>query len=169
MLSREVTDVLQAKGITPKQARGARVKLGVVVERSGSGRQMRSTWRLPPAAPAAPATPAPDVPAELPEQEDLPSTSRPDATPPDSDPAALTDGEQARIERRITVFVERGMGHDDAADLAVTLVLKRDRTGRPDAGSSCIECQNLARGTCPTQPRPIAEVHVCWFARHDAP
>ena len=45
--SRAVLAAMVARQFSPKQARTAREKQNVIIERAGSGTDMRSTWRLP--------------------------------------------------------------------------------------------------------------------------
>jgi len=87
-------------------------------------------------------------------------------------PAQLTDGEQRRIERRVVYFRAKGMPDTEAWDLAVHLVLERDRMPELGTSGSCIECENYRRnGSClataevGVRPRPARAVWFCWYAR----
>jgi len=78
-----------------------------------------------------------------------------------------TDVEQRRHRGRVEVFVARGIDAGTAAEVADALVLA-DRSGRPAFGS-CAQCQNLLRGNCPATPKPVIEIHECWYRRQDTP
>ena len=54
---------------------------------------------------------------------------------------AWDEGETGRFVVRVSLFLRRGVGGEDADDLAERLVL-RDRDG--DDRRACVECQNLA-------------------------
>lgn len=54
---------------------------------------------------------------------------------------AWDDGEIGRFVARVSLFLRRGVGAEDADDLAECLVL-RDRDG--DDRRACVECRNLA-------------------------
>lgn len=54
---------------------------------------------------------------------------------------AWDDGEIGRFVARVSLFLRRGVGAEDADDLAERLVL-RDRDG--DVRRACVECRNLA-------------------------
>jgi len=194
--SREVAAVLGAEGFTPKQIRRAREREGVVIERAGNGRAMRSTWRLsvPAAIPALDemltfvgvgdtaahrsartrqtATVAAKVAAEkaVPRIQSVQPTNEPRSASTAAGLGAtnLTDFEVQRVARSATVFVQRGMGIDAARDLAVRLVLERDRPARRATGS-CIECQMFVRQECHRTPNPVADIHECWVRRPDIP
>lgn len=84
--------------------------------------------------------------------------------------AGLTDAEAANLERRVHQFVDRGMNAAHGRELAIRLVVERDRAG--SKAGSCIECQCLDRSACEpgTQghtpgPRDLAEIWMCWAAR----
>ena len=194
--SREVAAVLGGEGFTPKQIRRARELEGVVIERAGHGRAMRSTWRLsiPVAIPAlnemltfvgvgdtasqrsASVRETETVATKVSTEKAVPRTQR---MQPANEPGAastaaglgaanLTDFEVQRAERSAIVFVQRGMGINAARDLAIRLVLERDRPAR-QATSSCIECQMFVRQECHRTPNPVADIHECWVRRPDIP
>ena len=195
-LSREVADALGAEGFTTKQIRRAREREGVVIERAGSGRAMRSTWRLsvPAAIPAldemltfvkagatasqrsARARQTATVATKVAAETAVPRTQRmqPAGQPGSASTAAelgatnLTDFEVQRVERNAIGFGERGMGIDAARDLAIRLVLERDRPARHATGI-CIECEMFVRQECFVTPRPVADIHECWSRRPDTP
>jgi len=79
----------------------------------------------------------------------------------------LNDFEQRRHQRRVEEFIAKGIDAITAAEVANALVA-RDRDFRPAAGS-CAECQNLLRGNCPATPKPVIEIHECWYRRQDTP
>jgi hypothetical protein len=54
---------------------------------------------------------------------------------------AWDEGETGRFVARVSLFLRRGVGAEDADDLAERLVL-RDRDG--DDRRACVECRNLA-------------------------
>jgi len=194
--SREVAAALGGEGFTPKQIRRAREQEGVVIERAGNGRAMRSTWRLsiPAAIPAldelltfvgagaaashrsAHARDTKTVAAKVAAEKAVPRTQ---SIQPANEPGAastaaglgavnLTHFEVQRAERSAIVFVQRGMGIDAARDLAIRLVLQRNRPAR-EATGSCIECQMLVRQECHRTPNPVADIHECWVRRPDIP
>jgi len=194
--SREVAAVLGAEGYTPKQIRRAREHEDIVIERAGNGRAMRSTWRLsiPVAIPAldemltfvgvgdtasqrsASERETETVATKVSTEKAVPCTQR---MQPANEPGAasafeglgaanLTDFEVQRAERGAIVFVQRGMGINAARDLAIRLVLERDRPAQRATGS-CIECQMLVRQECHVTPRPVSEIHECWYRRPDTP
>lgn len=78
----------------------------------------------------------------------------------------LDDNERRRVERRIELFVQRGLGQYEARQVAVALI-QRDR-GSGQAVGSCIECQNYVRQQCSEPQLPVL-IHECWSRRHDAP
>lgn len=182
--SRAVLAAMAERGFTAKQVRRAREQQGVVVRRSGSGAAMRSAWEWPSAA-------APDGREQLPvgAQGGKASVRAHAASAPDpqgstggagedgleddrhrhpDEPACdLSEAELARLDGRITAFVSRGLGADEARSVAVGLVT-RDRGNVPAVGS-CIECQALERHECPVVPRPAAEIHQCWYRRIASP
>ena len=165
--SRDVVQQLVEHGFTPKQIRGARERLQVVVSRAGSGKAMHSTWALPLSEQAPP----PAV-IDASDQCKQPATAQPPAGPAPESVDALLPHEEALVVRRTLAFVARGdlSGHA-ARELATTLVLKRDRAG--ERSGSCVECQNLVRpGVCVAAaaghtagPRELTEVWLCWLAR----
>lgn len=179
---------MAAQGFTAKQTRRARESLGLVVHRAGYGPQTQSTWQLPAPTRLTQDEAAPVVPADgrasrrgkmlslvkVAEHSARASTVRPVAT---SDTAQVrkvraesqvaTEAEQRRIDRRVELFIDRGLERNAANQLARSL-LQRDRT-KGDAWGSCIECQNYVRRQCPVVQQPVAEIHECWLRRHDAP
>lgn len=149
--SRDVLAELAALKFTPKQARRARERLGVLIERAGNGRAMHSTWRLPGEAATADTTAA------------APADAAPEA------PAArgAMGGEQPRHRARVQAFM--AMGHDaDTARAVADALAARDRSGRSATGS-CAECQNVALRQCPATPRPVTEIYECWSRRQCTP
>lgn len=152
--SREMLASMAAQHFTPKQVRNARERLGVVVERSGNGADMRSTWRLPAGA-ATVALRAVHAPCTS----DAPAAKR--TTP------AHMEGERRRHQARVEAFMLRGMNASTARQVADTL-MERDSAGLRAVGS-CAECQCVQLRTCPTKPRPVIEIHECWFRRQCTP
>jgi hypothetical protein len=138
--SREVLALMAKRQFTPKQVRNARERLGILAERSGNGADMRTTWRLP-------------------------NGSEGVATGADG---AVCDEGRSRLHRaRLGAFILNGMTVTEARALADALI-ERDRHAMPAMGS-CAECQCIALKSCPTSPRPAAEVHVCWYRRQCTP
>lgn len=167
--SRDVLALLGAQGLTPKQLRRARERLGVVVERSGSGTAMRSFWRLPDPGEHMDDGAAPR-PASGPRRAlDASVAKRPTVAAPAGAPDPLTEWESSRVSRRISVFMTRGVDQDKATSLALKLVYERDRTGRHDVGGSCIECQSYVRRECIVGPKALDAIHYCLYMRHDSP
>lgn len=187
--SREIVDQMASAGYSPKQIRGARVRLGVRVTRTGSGGDSRSFWALPAwhdEGTTAPERPDPDRSARTratprgtsvppgqtagPERsararEDVASVKASLLAPVGAATASFTDDESERIQARAAVMVQRGMGESAARRLAVRLVIERDRLDVHATGS-CIECQ--VRDECPSV-RPSDEIHQCWQRRVDCP
>lgn len=184
MSSREIGAMASEAGITAKALRGARERLDLIVRRSGNGRAMRSTWELPLSIDRGLEA------AGIEALNDSAMYARPrareaahergdgctslnvriEAAPMTAQPAlgrapALESFEQARVDRRESIFAGRGMTAPAARELAVRLVLERDRCA-PPAGSrvSCIECQE--RDRC-DQRHEWSEIHYCHFARRD--
>lgn len=182
--SRELLKLAAQAGITAKALRGARERLDLIVRRSGNGRAMRSTWELPLSIDLGLEA------AGIHARNDSAMYARPhareashergdgctslnvriEAAPMTAQPAlgrtpALESFEQARVDRRESIFAGRGMTAPAAHDLAVRLVLERDRCA-PPAGSrvSCIECQER---DCCDQRHEWGEIHYCHFARRD--
>ena len=154
--SREVQDAMAARQFTPKQVRGARERQGILVERSGSGANMQSTWRLP---------------LDLNDAETTVHECRPgdgNLKKPDiRGESAYSAHEQQRRYARIQAFTSRGIDALTANALADALVT-RDRAGMPATGS-CAECQCVSLNCCPTTPRPAIEIHECWYRRQCTP
>ncbi len=195
--SRDVLSALAAVGVSPKQARTARERLGVVVQRSGSGTHMRSRWSLPTLAkpntvaaqPVTGAAPMDCQKTNKTQQEldaGIQGTNHPSAVfvpELDADLAAtdsamervldrhehlqVTDAEHSRLMARIDAFKAHGVAPDLAADVARALVLV-DRDNRPGVGS-CLQCQSFHRATCPVVPRAPVEVHLCLYSRRATP
>jgi hypothetical protein len=184
------------QGFSAKQSRRAREALDVDVRRSGFGPRMLSMWRLPAAptlknkggdavTPTSPTKPrlskmlcitlvSPSVKQSTrrpdrsdPQERESTQVRSPVRTETNSDDAILSDAEGRRVERRVALFVERGMSASEARRVAIETVHRRDR-GTPDrrAIGSCVECQ--VRDGCKVV-RPFGDVHECWIARHDGP
>ena len=178
--SRDVLAAMAAHEFTPKQARRARERQGIVVRRMGNGAAMHSVWELPDPNNAGsqvegirahrttsgtrrrprPARPAEGVPPSYPVERSGDQRNGPAC-------ATLTDAECTRLEARIDVFTQRGLDLNGARELAAELV-ERDRSDKRATGS-CIECQAFVRRDCPVVPRPPAEIHQCWYLRKDTP
>lgn len=152
--SRDVLAAMAEQQFTPKQVRLARERQGVLIERSGNGADMHSTWRMP----GDVAGVASGV-GDAPRASDAPAMHHP--------ASAQTDGERRRHSARIDAFRLRGMDARAASALADALVV-RDRDGLRAVGS-CAECQNVELQQCPATPRPAIEVHECWFMRQCTP
>lgn len=152
--SREVLTSMAEQHFTPKQVRNARERLGIVAERSGNGADMRSTWRLPYGIPSAESATG-DAPGTIDAPEMLHSAPAPD------------DGERRLHRARVGAFIAEGLDALTACELADKLVA-RDR-GSLRAVGSCAECQNLALRQCPVIPRPVIEIHECWYRRQGTP
>lgn len=174
--SRDVLAAMTALQFTPKQVRRARERQGIVVERSGNGADMHSTWRLPDDPDdennSAVAAAFPDVGADVPLHGryygacgDAPCTS--DAPAMRRAAACLNEGERRRHQSRVAAFTARGIDALMAWQVADALVA-RDRDGLRATGS-CAECQCPALNSCPTVPRPAAEIHECWHRRQCTP
>ena len=89
-------------------------------------------------------------------------------TPPEHEARAeMTQFERTRASLRVQIFVQRGMNESAARDLAIRLLLERDRTNGRALGS-CVECQAFVRDEC-AMMRPITVIHECWRRRHDGP
>ena len=144
--SRLALALLAEKGFTPKQVRGARERLGLVVARSGNGANMSSMWRLPGDDGAPGAGDAPDIHQRAP---------------------GLTLGELRRHHARVVAFAARGLDAQVAGRVADALV-GRDRGGLRATGS-CAECACVPLRICPTAPRPAIEIHECWSRRQCTP
>lgn len=167
--SRDVLTLLGAQGLTPKQLRRARERLGVVVERSGSGKSMRSVWRLPEAGERVGESAAPRSASRPRNVLDTSAAKPPSVVAPAVATDPLTELESSRVARRISVFMTRGVDQDKATSLALKLVYERDRTGRHDVGGSCIECQSYVRRECIVGPKALDAIHYCLYMRHDSP
>lgn len=189
-------------GVGTKALRNAREWLGVVTTRMGSGATMRSVWVLPsiraplassdallrivnvgdlktpvdriapaPTIRAAPALGCGDLDAASATHKVLTNAAYRSAS---SEQCADTpiEQERPRMALRVRQFVQRGMNYNLAHELAIRLVVERDRTG--SKAGSCIECQCLSRATCAPGaaghtpgPRDPAEIWMCWCARRE--
>lgn len=159
--SQALHGLARAEGITPKMLRVARERLGVVIRRSGNGVRMRSTWSLPVGSREVPGEP----PAFSTRRMKSPSGGRSAAAGP-----GFTEAEQGRISRRIAFFMRKGLTEVAAHELAIHLVLERDRHG--SRAGSCIECQNWrpdGQRPCSEGQRALTEIWNCSWARRDAP
>lgn len=151
---------LHAAGVTDKQLRRARERLGVVAKRYGSGARMHSTWELQSQQPAKQEIRAPAV-AGL---DPLRKHKVFEGAAPD-----LTPGEATRVAARVPRFLKIGMSTTDAAALAMKLVLERDRPGHRAA--SCAECQCYKPGGLCTAAsytggsRNPMDIWACCWAR----
>lgn len=151
--SRSAIAVLSTTGASLKQIRSARERLGVVIERQGNGRSMRSFWALPGAS-----EPPADTPSrEAPEDRDGVRVEEPGAPAPAA---------PSRVARRLEFFQARGLGQLEAHDLAVSLEA-RDKVGGTVV--SCAECQCWVQRAWCSLRRPAIELHVCGDARLDGP
>lgn len=168
--SREVKAAMDAAGVTSKRTRRARERLGVVVERFGSGNAAGSRWSLPSLVPAV--EPGAElrkdkVWASSPPSESLGSERIEQHIARDVEPQA-TSAQLALMERRVHAFVDRGVDPHQAQQVA-TLLLERDRAGLRDG--SCAECQNFcpSRGCDASEfsggARPVGQLWFCWYAR----
>ena len=151
--SREVLAAMVDREFSPKQVRRARERQGILAERAGRGKTMHTIWRLPdPGLEAAP--------------ESLPAIEVRFVAPV-GNPASATDEEHRRHGARVAAFIEGGLDALVAVKVADKLVA-RDREGSRAVGS-CAECQSLALRQCPVTPRPVIEVHQCWYRRQGSP
>ena len=178
--SREVLATMANRGLSPKQVRRAREKLGVVVERHGNGAAMRSTWCLPePAihahddeAPVArivttkASTKAPHFERGTHGVQDgtkqTPALAKAPAAVHHDSNGMWSEGECRRHTGRVDAFARRGIKLDVARQVADLLVVA-DRENRHAYGS-CAQCVSLNTSEC-SVPRPVVEVHVCWLRR----
>lgn len=177
--SRDVLAVLAVEGFTPKQLRRARENIGVAVTRSGRGKDMRSFWSLRADVPAVPEpvgeesirahpgvvrkgyVPAPCLHAGHGESEVA--------------EANLQQFEHDRIAQRVPLFIAKGLDPLTARQVAVLLIVQRDRPGI--RGGSCAECQNMRSPKACTAadagfaegPRPVTELWSCGYARIGGP
>lgn len=149
--SRSAIAVLSTTGASLKQIRSARERLGVVIERQGNGRSMRSFWALPGAS-------------------EPPADTRSSGAPRDGvrveEPGAPVPAAPSRVARRLEFFQARGLGQLEAHDLAV-LLEARDKAGGTVV--SCVECQCWVQRAWCSLRRPAIELHVCGGARLDGP
>lgn len=152
-------------GVTAKQLRCARERLGVIVRRQGSGARMHSTWELSSSRGGNTAIRAlaPEMATPLREPKVCATSSS----------VNLNAGEAARMAIRIERLQMRGLSEADAATLATALVVDRDRPGLRTA--SCAECQSfIAGGRCATASytggaRDPLELWSCSWCRRDLP
>lgn len=159
--SRELHELAAAEGVTPKRLRSARERLGVIVRRSGNRRLMRATWSLPSALGLGYGSTSADHPYG--------TRSQGDQSKPREEPI-YSSGELLRISRRIPYLIAKGIDDVAAHDLAVHLVIARDRLGA--RSGSCIECQNwrpVGQRPCSEGQRQPVEIWDCSWRRHDAP
>lgn len=183
--SREVLAEMAARGISAKQARTAREKQRIAMHRTGSGKDMRTTWALLPdvaihahadrtrtrtparvamnaepqrmsACPAA--DDAPRQPAG-PEQV-LTAADAPDAA------ADTSESQRQRHVARIHAFVGRGVPLEEAK-LTADRLMQADRENRHAYGS-CAQCLMWAGGEC-DRVQPASTLHVCWHRRSSIP
>lgn len=151
----------RAEGITPKMLRVARERLGVVIRRSGNGVRMRSTWSLPVESQKARGRPL---------AVSMRGMEQPTGEPSDAAGLSFADAERGRISRRIAFFMWKGLTKVAAHELAIHLLLERDRHG--SRAGSCIECQNWrpeGQRPCSEGQRQPGEIWDCSWRRHDAP
>lgn len=158
--SRSAIAALSTTGASAKQIRSARERVGVVIERKGYGRSMRSFWALPcigdvttraPPGPRDEAVVSPPAPLEL------AALVQPDGLVPFAG---------TRMARRVEFFRARGLGQVEARDLARALEA-RDLAGSTVV--SCAECQCwVQRAWCPSV-RPASGLHACSSSRLDGP
>lgn len=168
--SRVVTSKMVVMQFTPKQVRRARERLEVVARRAGSGRAMHTTWELP-AALAAIEPMSKSAHRFVPQQEPTSTSDDQAALFRTPDAPNLSDGELRRVARRTEYFEAKGLGRARAHDLALFLVVERDREGLQVM--SCAECQNFnshrdcraAREGCPVVPREVSQLWYCYLAR----
>lgn len=173
--SRDVTATMTRQGMTAKQVRRARERMGIVICRSGNGASMRSTWALPVEVrgtrDTSPALTFPDMPGDAAERKAKVSESQEPSGMATS--TKLYAEETSRIARRVPVFMARGLDRLLATDVATSLVVQRDRPGT--RAVSCVECQCYTlHNTCAAAqytggPRDAREVWSCGWARRDAP
>ena len=181
-------------GISLKALRKAREHLCVVATRQGNGARMRSIWSLPTACARQPpardlenARSGPEADAiRAPLVDDLETrhvraagrkllrnahfSENTAAVTELISVVELTLAEQARVARRLEQFVVRGMNATRGRNLAIRLVVERDRTGAKSG--SCIECSCWRESSCSpgdeghtSGPRAPAEIWMCWCAR----
>ena len=178
--SRRVKEFAEAAAIGQKPLRTARERLGVLVNRHGHGTTMRSDWSLQvsPNGPHLEIEPSPPKSAAI--RALSVSHSHVSRHPPEmleiamvsgkAVPLELTTSEEERVEGRLRAFMSHGLDAPQARDLAVRLVLQRDRTS--SKCGSCAECQCYERGSCQPGshghtegPRDLAAIWPCWCAR----
>ena len=152
--SRDVLAAMAEQQFTPKQVRRARELQGIEIERSGNGADMHSTWRLP--VGAADVMLGSAIAART---TDAPAMHRA--------AAGMKEGERRRHQSRVSAFTARGIDALTAWQVADALVV-RDSHGLRASGS-CAECQCVQLRICPTTPRPVIEIHECWYRRQCTP
>lgn len=163
-------------GFGVKALRKARERLRVIVTRHGSRKAAKSMWSLA----ADPDRSARARGVIAPPQQRSSGTRDPKAHVAGATPSAsqerpsgaveLLPAESTRVAARIVSFARYGMVESDARQLAVRLVVERDRTS--SRTGSCIECiafDGIAcePGRCGDAPgpRPVTEIWGCWCAR----
>lgn len=84
----------------------------------------------------------------------------------------LLEQERPRVALRVRQFVQLGMNESAGRELAIRLVVQRDRVG--SKAGSCIECQCLHGVLCAAGaaghahgPRDASEIWLCWCARRN--
>lgn len=183
--SREVLAEMAARGISAKQARTAREKQRIAVHRTGSGKDMRTTWALLPDVPIhAQADRTSTRPREGKTadagcqqlstsggtQAAVPRAAGPQqiSTAADAADAAAgpSNSELRRRDARIHAFIGRGVAQGEAK-LTADRLMHADRENRHAYGS-CAQCQAWTWGEC-DKVRPMTEMHVCWSRRPMSP
>ena len=174
--SREVLAELGALGFSAKQIRRARERLGVLTKRQGRRADMRSMWALP-MPQLAPEVVSETSPARARDAEPIPPAYLRKHKASDSGEMlafakGLSEAEATRVARRAAAFIARGLTAALANDVAIALVLERDRGGTREG--SCIECQCMVHGGCTSAEfsggsRDVREIWYCGYARRDTP
>lgn len=161
--SAHIKVLAEQAGIGPKALRNARERLGVVATRHGHSLTMRSVWTLPVDTRPEPGSDG----IEGFRADEMLSIAKVKTAGAN---AGLTEAEAANLERRVHQFVERGMNAAHGCELAIRLVVERDRAG--SKAGSCIECQSLRDSSCEPGaqghtpgPRDPSEIWMCWTAR----
>jgi hypothetical protein len=171
--SREVQAAMTAAGFSPKRIRSARERIGVVISRSGHGASMRSTWALASHSDDQRGLKTLLINADASSPDALRRTKASDrfGERQGRDGVALNPGEERRVSSRILRFTARGVELALAQELAMGLVLCRDRIGSRDV--SCAECQNFTviRGCSVAAfsggARDVSEHWYCPYSRSD--
>jgi hypothetical protein len=190
--SRLVIEVLTAGGMSSKQIRGARERLGVQVSRSGRREAMRTTWQLPSAPIDAPSANDYAGKTECEMQAKTVRKRNSDATfparhggvvqpslaadvvrpdCPDSNQLVRTGAANRGPlwERRRVFLMDRGMTAAQSCLLADSLAV-RDAGASPEHLSmgSCAECQAAGTTQCKAELSWMA-VHSCGARRRISP